>query len=62
MTQLLQCERNYFKSDVRRFIEDSDGEHIKVYYNNKQMEVVRHINVVDYDILFDSSSNRERMW
>lgn len=61
MTKILQCERNCFKSDVRRFIADSDGEHIKVY-NNKQMEVVRHINVVDYDILFGNSSNRERLW
>ena len=61
MTRILQCEKRYFKTDVRRFVEDSDEEHIKVY-SDEQLEVVRYINVVDYDILFGSSPHRERLW
>ncbi len=61
MTQILQCEKNCFKTDIRRFIEDSAGEQIKVY-NNEQLEVVRHINVVGYDILFGDSFYREKLW
>ncbi len=61
MTQILQQERKYFKTDVRRFMEDSDGEQIKVY-TDKQIEMVKHMNIIDYDMLFGDSSRREKLW
>ena len=61
MTQILRCERSFFKSDVRRFVRDSDGRQIKVY-NKEQQEMVRNINVIGYDILYGSSSNRDALW
>lgn len=61
MTQILQCEKRHFRTDVRRFVENSDGERIKVY-SDEQLQMVRYINVVSYDILFGSSSHREKLW
>ena len=61
MTQILQQERKYFKTDVRRFMEDSDGEQIKVY-TDKQIEMVKHMNIIDSDMLFGDSSRREKLW
>lgn len=61
MTRILQCERETFQSDVRRFVEDSDGQQIKVY-TYEQSEMIRHINVVNYDILYGNSSCREKIW
>lgn len=61
MTQILRCERKMFKADVRRFVEDAEGQQLKVY-NKEQQEMVRNINVIDYDILYGNSSYREELW
>lgn len=61
MTRILRCEKDTFKTDVRRFVVDSNGEHIK-YYTNEQLEMIRHINVLEYDILFGDSFFREKLW
>lgn len=61
MTQILRCERNMFKANVRRFVEAAEGRQLKVY-NKEQQEMVRNINVIDYDILYGNSSYRENLW
>ncbi len=61
MTQILRSEKEMFRADVRRFVSDGEGRQIKTY-NDEQMEMVRHINVIDYDILFGSSAYRDAIW
>lgn len=61
MTQIIRSEKEMFRADVRRFVEDAQGQQIKTYHD-EQLEMVRHINVVDYDILFGSSTYREKVW
>ena len=50
-----------FRADVRRFVEDAQGQRIMTY-NDEQMKMVRHINVIGYDILFGNSPNRDYLW
>ncbi len=61
MTQILRSEKEMFRADVRRFVEDAQGQQIMTY-NDEQMKMVRHINVIGYDILFGNSSNRDYLW
>ncbi len=61
MTQIIRSEKEMFRADVRRFVEDAQGRQIKTY-QNEQLEMVRHINVIDYDILFGSSAYRDNIW
>lgn len=61
MTQIVRSEKEMFRADVRRFVEDAQGRQIKTY-NDEQLEMVRHINVIDYDILFGNSAYRDDIW
>lgn len=61
MTQILRSEKEMFRADVRRFVEDAQGQRIMTY-NDEQMKMVRHINVIGYDILFGNSPNRNYLW
>lgn len=61
MTQIVRSEKEMFRADVRRFVEDAQGRQLKTY-NDEQLEMVRHINVIDYDILFGNSAYRDDIW
>lgn len=61
MTRIIRSEKEMFRADVRRFVEDAQGRQIKTYHD-EQLEMVRHINVIDYDILFGDSAYRDNIW
>ncbi len=61
MTQILRSEKEMFRADVRRFVEDAEGLQIRTY-NDEQLEMVRHMNVISYDMLFGNSVHREKLW
>lgn len=61
MTQILCYEKRILKSNTRRVVEDANGQPVQTY-NEEQTEAVRHFKVVDYDILFGSSTERDKVW
>ncbi|MDE6663180.1 MAG: LTA synthase family protein [Lachnospiraceae bacterium] len=60
MSRILKQQRNIFKTNTR-IVLDCFGQPIESY-NDKQIETIRHFKVVDYDILYGSSSFRDRVW
>lgn len=61
MTRILRQQRETLKTNSRVWTADGRGVKIELY-DERQREMVRHFQVVDYDILFGSGPNRERVW
>ena len=61
MSLILKRQREVLKTNTRILVADNQGSVLHAY-NNSQSEAVRHFMVVDYDILFGSSPERERVW
>lgn len=61
MSLILKRQREALKTNTRILVADNQGSVLHAY-NNSQSEAVRHFMVVDYDILFGSSPERERVW
>ncbi len=61
MTLILRQQREALKTNTRIWTADDQGVKLELY-NERQRETVRHFQVVDYDILFGSGSQRERVW
>ena len=60
MSRILKQQRNMFRTNTR-IVLDCFGQPIESY-NEKQIETIRHFKVLDYDILYGSSSLRDRVW
>lgn len=61
MSRVLRRQREVLKTNTRIMVTDDQGRILDAY-NYRQHEAVRHFMVVDYDILFGSSENRQRVW
>lgn len=61
MTQILRYEKKILKSNTRKVVEDANRQPARTY-NEEQTEAVRHFKVMDYDILFGSSTDRDKIW
>ncbi|MDE6749026.1 MAG: LTA synthase family protein, partial [Lachnospiraceae bacterium] len=60
MCLILKKQREMFRTNTRYAI-DCFGQPIESY-NESQMEIIGHFKVVDYDILYGTSSFRDRVW
>ena len=61
MTLILRQQREALKTNTRVRTADGQGKTLELY-DEGQRELVRHFQVVDYDILFGSGPRRERVW
>lgn len=61
MVQILEYEQSVLQANTRKIVQDNYGQWIEKY-NEKQIEAVRHFKVIDYDILFGNSSQRDALW
>ena len=61
MSRVLKQQREVFKTNTRILVADDQGRSLDAY-DSTQREAVQHFMVVDYDILFGSGPNRERVW
>ncbi|MDE7427672.1 MAG: LTA synthase family protein, partial [Lachnospiraceae bacterium] len=61
MSRILKQQREVLKTNTRILAADAQGRVLDAY-DYRQSEAVQHFMVVDYDILYGSSSNRDRVW
>lgn len=61
MSRILKHQREVLKTNTRIMVSDNQGRILDAY-DYRQREAVRHFMVVDYDILFGSGPDRERVW
>ncbi len=61
MSRILKRQREVLKTNTRILVADDEGRVLDAY-DYEQSEAVQHFMVVDYDILYGSSSNREQVW
>ncbi|MBD5520541.1 MAG: LTA synthase family protein [Lachnospiraceae bacterium] len=60
MSRIIKQQRNVLRANSKIAI-DCRGQLIETY-NETQVESIRHFKVVNYDIIYGSSSFRERVW
>lgn len=60
MSRILRKQREMFRTNTR-YVIDCFGQPVESY-NESQMETIGHFKVVEYDILYGTSSYRNRIW
>lgn len=58
MTQILRCQRQVFKTNVRSFVTNEEGDKVE-QYTEEQVQMVNHSKSVAYDLMFGESVGQD---